>query len=181
MKKLRDFISKNEKSLLVYAKVLGLTMALILVTCIGSEISTNFKKRSALSSFELIPKTSDKSFNYKSTSEFVEYEIKKGDSIRSIWKDRILGYTYKNALSLIINKNNLKGTKDIHVGKIILIPTRTDETCRIITIKPGDTLSFIADKYRNERNIGDMKKKLEAINGYSNVQKLEPGQKLLVP
>lgn len=99
------------------------------------------------------------------TTEFIEYIVKKGDSLYSISR------TYGIPVSDIMSFNNLT-TNLLSIGQVIKIPI--SETTNIeYTVKSGDTLYSIANKYNT--TVSDIKTKNNLINNTLSI-----GQKLVI-
>ena len=75
--------------------------------------------------------------------DYIVYTVKRGDSLYSIANQ------YDLTVNELINYNNLSSTT-LSIGQQILIPTNTEEepnTGNTYTVKSGDTLYKIADRY----------------------------------
>ena len=109
--------------------------------------------------------------------EYVDYTVKKGDTLNAIAKK------YNVTLSAIMAVNpQIKDPNKIYVGQVIKIPipTQQNSTSAIPkeqvyhTVQRGETLSGIAKKY------GTNYLRLAALNHIANPNKIYPGQKLRI-
>lgn len=102
-----------------------------------------------------------------STSEYINYTVKKGDNLYNIAK------AYNTSVSEITKLNNLKNTS-LSIGQQLKIPkSNTNVIYTTYIVKKGDSLYSIAKKYNT--TVDSLKKK---NNLKSNT--LSIGQKLLI-
>jgi len=101
----------------------------------------------------------------------IAYTVKKGDTLSEIAKE------YGTTVDKIATLNNISNTNLIYVGQYLVIPTTSNanvSTATTYTVKNGDTLSGIANKF------GTTYQKLAEINGISNPNKIYAGQVLKI-
>lgn len=101
----------------------------------------------------------------------IAYTVKKGDTLSEIAKE------YGTTVDKIATLNNISNTNLIYVGQYLVIPTTSNanvSTATTYTVKNGDTLSGIANKF------GTTYQKLAEINGLSNPNIIYPGQVLKI-
>lgn len=171
MKKIIGFILK-------YKKYYILTLILLIFFII--ELALFQMGTSTRQAFD-IPQTGDPSIMAKNSKEFIEYEVKKGDTMKEIWKKNIIGYSYNNAVKLIIKANQLSNINNLKTGRIILIPIRIDGNSEIYIVKENDSLTEIVNRFKNNRSFDTMLNDLKIKNGEENLIDIEPGQTLLIP
>lgn len=114
----------------------------------------------------IIPKTTP----LPDTNEYITYVVKKGDNLYSISRE------FNTTVDDLINFNQLT-TSNLEVGQKIFIPSIKDETEIIekyYTVKPGDSLYSIANKYNT--NIDEI---IKENNLETTVLKV--GDKLIIP
>lgn len=111
------------------------------------------------------------------TVEFVNYTVKKGDTLSAIAKK------YNTTVDVIMSVNpDIKDPNKIYVGQVIKIPVTTQQTSTSAveketvyhTVQRGETLSGIAKRY------GTTYVKLAAINKILNPNKIYVGQKIRI-
>lgn len=111
------------------------------------------------------------------TVEFVNYTVKKGDTLSAIAKK------YNTTVDVIMSVNpDIKDPNKIYVGQVIKIPVTTQQTSTSAveketvyhTVQRGETLSGIAKRY------GTTYMKLAAINKILNPNKIYVGQKIRI-
>lgn len=101
----------------------------------------------------------------------IAYTVKKGDTLSEIAKE------YGTTVDKIATLNNISNTNLIYVGQYLVVPTTSNanvSTATTYTVKNGDTLSGIANKF------GTTYQKLAEINGISNPNKIYAGQVLKI-
>lgn len=130
---------------------------------------------------ETIPQTGDSSVVVSNSEELVQYEVKKGDTLRGIWQDNIVGYPYSIASDIILTENKLKSITDISEGQILLIPIISDNNCIKYVIKKGDTLINISRRFIPNNNIAESIGTISRINRINIYKTIEEGQTLLIP
>lgn len=97
----------------------------------------------------------------------IAYTVKKGDTLSEIAKE------YGTTVNEIASLNNISNPNVIYVGQYLVIPTTSNaniSTATTYTVKNGDTLSGIANKF------GTTYQKLAEINGISDPNKIFAGQ-----
>lgn len=97
----------------------------------------------------------------------IAYTVKKGDTLSEIAKE------YGTTVDKIATLNNISNTNLIYVGQYLVIPTTSNanvSTATTYTVKNGDTLSGIANKF------GTTYQKLAEINGIADPNKIYAGQ-----
>ena len=99
------------------------------------------------------------------------HTVKKGDTLSAI------AGKYGTTVQKIAEYNNISNPNKISVGQKIKIPGKSSAAAKetVYTVKKGDTLSGIADKY------GTTYKKLAEYNGIKNPNVLSVGQKIKIP
>ena len=111
------------------------------------------------------------------TVEFVNYTVKKGDTLSAIAKK------YNTTVDVIMSVNpDIKDPNKIYVGQVIKIPVTTQQTSTSAveketvyhTVQRGETLSGIAKRY------GTTYMKLAALNKILNPNKIYVGQKIRI-
>lgn len=111
------------------------------------------------------------------TVEFVNYTVKKGDTLSAIAKK------YNTTVDVIMSVNpDIKDPNKIYVGQVIKIPVTTQQTSTSAveketvyhTVQRNETLSGIAKRY------GTTYMKLAAINKILNPNKIYVGQKIRI-
>ena len=101
------------------------------------------------------------------TGDTINYIVKKGDSLYSI------ANMYNTTVDIIKKLNNL--TSDIlNIGQQLLIPKKEDDNYLMYTVKKGDSLYKIAQKYNT--TVDEIRK----LNNL-NTNLLSIGQQLLIP
>lgn len=101
----------------------------------------------------------------------IAYTVKKGDTLSEIAKE------YGTTVNEIASLNNISNPNIIYVGQYLVIPTTSNaniSTATTYTVKNGDTLSGIANKF------GTTYQKLAEINGISDPNKIYAGQVLKI-
>lgn len=101
----------------------------------------------------------------------IAYTVKKGDTLSEIAKE------YGTTVNEIASLNNISNPNIIYVGQYLVIPTTSNaniSTATTYTVKNGDTLSGIANKF------GTTYQKLAEINRISNPNKIYAGQVLKI-
>lgn len=102
------------------------------------------------------------------SSGYVNYTVKKGDSLYSIAK------SFDTTVSEIMSFNNLSSTV-LSIGQVLKIPTmETDQNYGVYLVQKGDTLYSIANQY------GITVSELKALNHLTSDQ-LSIGMMLKVP
>ncbi len=76
---------------------------------------------------------------YQTSSTYIEYVIKKGDTLSKIAKN------FNTTINTLTTLNNIKNSDLIITGEILKIPQHIDN---YYIVKKGDTLSEIAKKYQ---------------------------------
>lgn len=107
------------------------------------------------------------------TQAYIEYKVKKGDSLSAIAQR--FGTTYQK----IASDNGIKDPNVIFPNQVLKIygsgtPAQTQPTETYYTVKKGDTLSGIASKY------GTTYQKIASDNGIANPNLIYAGQKLVI-
>lgn len=96
------------------------------------------------------------------------YKIQSGDTLSKIANQ------YNTSVSYLAQINNIANVNVIYVGQTIKVPTNTNATQVTYTVKAGDTLSAIANKY------GTTYQALAAKNGIADPNKIYVGQVLKI-
>lgn len=107
------------------------------------------------------------------TSNTGTYKVVKGDNLTKIAKK------YNTTVEKLVELNNLPNKNLIRVGQVLKVPTTKTNTSTTTkktyyTVKKGDTLSEIAEKYNTTV------KQLASWNKIKNVNLISVGQKLRV-
>lgn len=103
------------------------------------------------------------------------YTVKSGDTLSGI------AAKYNTTYQKLAEYNNIKNPNVIHVGQKIKIPGKTTSTkvetakTKTYTVKSGDTLSSIAEKYNTTYHV------LAKYNGINDPNLIYPGQKIKIP
>ncbi len=97
------------------------------------------------------------------------YTIKEGDTLES------LANNFSVPVFDIISVNNLLDIYELPVGKTIKIPILSNRAFDYYTVKRGDTLYGIAQKFNIRPNM------LLMLNGISNNEYIYPNQQIIVP
>src|SRR5699024_10138642 len=97
------------------------------------------------------------------------YKVKKGDTLSAIASRA--GTTVK-ALQDI---NGISNPNLINVGQKIKLKGSSSSSSKVYTVKRGDTLSEIAQRY------GTTTRVLQNLNGIKNANLIRPGQKIKLP
>ncbi len=98
-----------------------------------------------------------------------DHIVKRGETLGDLSKK------YGVSVAAIISANNLSSAHLLKVGQHLLIPTSSDVTLQSYTVKEGDTLSELAQRF--QANPGEIKK----TNELANANYLQTGQKLNIP
>ena len=108
--------------------------------------------------------------NTTATKEIV-HTVKKGDTLSAI------ANKYGTTVQKLAEYNNIKNPNQLSVGQKIKIPGKSTAAVKetLYTVKKGDTLSAIANKY------GTTYKKLAEYNNIKNPNLLSVGQKIKIP
>ena len=110
----------------------------------------------------------------KPATSYIEYRVKKGDSLSAIAQR--FGTTYQK----IASDNGIKDPNVIFPNQILKIyggtstPAQPAQTEQYYTVQKGDTLSGIASKY------GTTYQKIASDNGIANPNLIYAGQKLVI-
>jgi membrane-bound lytic murein transglycosylase D len=98
-----------------------------------------------------------------------DHIVKRGETLEGLAK------TYGVSVSAIISTNNLSSAHLLKTGQHLLIPTTSDVALQNYTVKEGDTLMELAQRFQT--NTMDIKK----TNDLVNANYLQTGQKLNIP
>lgn len=96
------------------------------------------------------------------------YKIQSGDTLSGIAKK------YNTSVSYLAQINGISNPNVIYAGQTIKVPTTVNTTQTTYTVKAGDTLSAIANKY------GTTYQALAAKNGIADPNKIYVGQVLKI-
>jgi len=97
------------------------------------------------------------------------YNVKKGDTIEKIIS------MYNITLDDLVKVNGIIDLSNLYEGMKIMIPNDDSNPYRYYTVKKGDTIKEIADKYNIDYNM------LIKINGLEEVDYIYQNQTILVP
>lgn len=97
------------------------------------------------------------------------YEVKVGDTASSI------ANKFKTTIENLQKINGFPNNYEIMVGEFIVVPVETEVLFDTYTVKQGDNMYQIAQKYNADVN--DLLK----INGLSKADYIYPNQEILVP
>lgn len=97
------------------------------------------------------------------------YEVKVGDTASSI------ANKFKTTIENLQKINGFPNNYEIMVGEFIVVPVETEVLFDTYTVKQGDNMYQIAQKYNADVN--DLLK----INGLSKTDYIYPNQEILVP
>lgn len=106
--------------------------------------------------------------NQKNGKLETTYTVKKGDTLSKI------AQKYKTTVKVLQNLNNIKDVNKIYVGQKIKIRDNSSNQKKYYTIKSGDTLIGISQKF----NISI--KTLQSWNGIKNPNKIYASQKIRI-
>lgn len=114
--------------------------------------------------------TPKKETNNDKNENVKQYKIKNGNTLSGIAKK------FGTTVDELVKINNIKNPNLIMIGEIIKIPTNSQpkKNYTYHTVKSGDTLSEIADKYKTTVT------KLAKDNNIKNINLILPGQKLKI-
>ena len=115
--------------------------------------------------FETMPTEEENITN----EEYINYTIKKGDTLSEIAK------RYNTNVKELASINNIKDVNLIYAGNTLKIPKNKQENYITYKIKKGDTLTKIAKKYNTTV------KKLAEFNNIKDVNKIYAGNTLKIP
>lgn len=121
--------------------------------------------------FETMPTEEENITNNENISndEYINYTIKKGDTLSEIAKE------YNTSVNELASINNIKDVNLIYAGNTLKIPKNKEENYITYTIKKGDNLTKIAKKYNTTI------KKLAELNNIKDVNKIYAGDTLKIP
>ena len=113
---------------------------------------------------------SETSEDNNNTNETIVYIVKRGDTLSKIAKN------YGTTVESIAKLNNIKNINLIYTGQRLIIPVDKNTQSNYITytVKYGDTLSKIAQKYGTTVN------NIANLNNIKNVNLIYIGQKLKI-
>lgn len=113
---------------------------------------------------------SETSEDNNNTNETIVYIVKRGDTLSKIAKN------YGTTVESIVKLNNIKNINLIYTGQRLIIPVDKNIQSSYITytVKYGDTLSKIAQKYGTTVN------NIANLNNIKNVNLIYIGQKLKI-
>lgn len=95
----------------------------------------------------------------------INYTVKRGDTLSNLAK------RYDTSVGSLLTLNGIPNPDLIYVGEILRIhPGNSEDFCNTVTVKQGDTLSRIAQKYHTTVV------NLTRLNNLSNPNLLYPGQ-----
>ena len=91
--------------------------------------------------------------------------------------DSLFGIAQRNGVSVAALQalNRLQDPRDIKVNQTILVPKRADMAFEVHIVKPGDTLTKIAEAY--DTTVAQ----LQSLNGITDPRDIKPDDSLLVP
>lgn len=104
----------------------------------------------------------------ETSTEYITYKIKKGDTLSEIAKE------YGTTVSILASINSIKDVDKIYAGKTLKIPTNNSSYVEY-TIKRGDTLSEIAKDHNTTVKV------LKELNNIANVNKIYAGDTIKIP
>lgn len=107
----------------------------------------------------------------ENNSEFINYVVKKGDTLSEI------ASKYNTTYQKLASYNNISDPNKIYTGQIIKIPGSSSINPTTYVVKKGDTLSGIASKYKTTWQ--KLYEKNKNVIG-SNPDKIYPGQVLTI-
>ncbi len=98
-----------------------------------------------------------------------DHMVKRGETLSG------LSAKYGVSISSIVSVNNLTSANVLRVGQHLLIPASSDVTLQSYTVKEGDTLTELAQRFQT--NLTEIKK----TNALADPDFLRTGQKLSIP
>lgn len=98
-----------------------------------------------------------------------EHLVKRGETLDDLSKK------YGVSVSAIVSANNLSSAHVLKVGQHLLIPTSSDVTMQDYTVKEGDTLSELAQRFQTDPL------EIKKTNDLTNADRLQTGQRLNIP
>lgn len=118
--------------------------------------------------FQDMPKHEVTTPDNETTTKYITYKIKKGDTLSEIAE------YYGTTVSTLASINNIKDVDKIYAGNTLKIPTNNSSYVEY-TIKRGDTLSKIAKDHNTSVKV------LKEVNNIANVNKIYAGDTIKIP
>lgn len=100
---------------------------------------------------------------------FEKYQIKSGDTLNDIVNK------FNTDKDYLLNLNNIYNEMDLRVGMELLVPKGKEKYFDVYTIKSGDTLYKISQKYNINPEL------LANMNGLKLEDYIYPNQELIIP
>ena len=97
------------------------------------------------------------------------YKVKVGDTLESI------ASTYNININELVKANGIIELSNLKEGMQIMIPNNNSNPYRYYTVRKGDTIREIADKYNIDYNL------LMKLNGLEEVDYIYPNQTIVLP
>ena len=98
-----------------------------------------------------------------------DHIVKRGETLND------LSRKYGVSVSAIVSANNLSSAHILKVGQHLLIPTSSDVTMQSYTVKEGDSLSELAQRFQTDPL------EIKKTNELANANRLQTGQRLNIP
>lgn len=105
----------------------------------------------------------------RSASATASYRVRRGDTLSSI------ATRFGTTTRRLQGANSLSNPHRLHVGQRLVVPAGGDSGATLYRIRRGDTLTHIARRFNT--SVQDLKR----ANSISNANRIQPGQRLLIP
>lgn len=129
-----------------------------------------FTKEIFLNDTSIVPpiKEPDNEVDNPTPNKTKKITIKWGDTLSEI------AIRYNTTISELVKLNNITNPNLIYAGESILVPVNNNENVEIYKVKPGDTLSHIAQQFNTTIS------EIEKENNIQNINLIYIGQELKV-
>jgi len=114
-------------------------------------------------------------------ASYISYTVLKGDTLTNIWRKNIVSYPFSIAKEMILSKNNMSSADELKPGEKIEIPFIDSKGYTKYSVKQGDNLTAIAQKFFPKKNTNEAIEVITKVNGSENVDHIEVDQVLLIP
>lgn len=121
--------------------------------------------------------------NNSPTEKYTDYIVQKGDTLYSIARKAIPWKSQQEAVKTIETMNNIRNIELIPVGSRLMVPVNTIDTtgCIRYVVKPGETLSNIAEEYLPSIETTKAVDMIMEKNNISNPNLLSIGLEIYIP